>query len=407
VAGLRLRRRASFLGIAPVLAVVTALFALQAAPSAATTGSASSGSVGHARAGDAAARVVGSLSVPLAKTHAHFLYAQDGTCPDGIDVFKLSGTTLSHIQTVKKVGCPVSTWFGSHHLAVVTTPTDCLIYADQQDGYVRSFKIDAKTGKLSTTPTTTANVGGGPSDLAVSGSTVFESDPNNFIDVFTVGAGCHLGIDSQNSTEGERDIDIAAINPTTVVSADYDSSLIVVYTLQSDGKFAETTRDSSQIFDPQGVALYTSSNGLNVFTGQATDVQPQTQGFKVKRGVFTPLKHSPQISSDESSSNGAAVTVSKANHLLAQADQGSGQIGWDNWSAGGMSYTGDTPLAHKYEPSELTILGNDLFVAQVEDGDVEACTLAPNKVSHCHSVVKLTGASLSNQGGSTAIFTQP
>ena len=72
-----------------------------------------------------------------------------------------------------------------------------------------------------------------------------------------------------------------------------------------------------------------------------------------------------------------------------------------------MTYTGDTPLAHKYQPSELTIVGNNLFVAQVQDGDVEACTLGPNKVSHCHSVAKLTGASLFNQGGSTAIFTRP
>jgi hypothetical protein len=57
--------------------------------------------------------------------------------------------------------------------------------------------------------------------------------------------------------------------------------------------------------------------------------------------------------------------------------------------------------------SELTLLGNTLFVAQVGDGDVEACNLAPNKVSHCHTVATLTGANIGNQGGSTAIFTQP
>ena len=150
-----------------------------------------------------------------------------------------------------------------------------------------------------------------------------------------------------------------------MVSADYNSNLLVAYTLQSDGKMTETTRASSQIFDPQGVALYSNSSGLNVYTSQATTSPPQTQGSTFKAGGFEPLKHSPQSSPDENSSNGAAVVASAPNHLLAQAYQGSGQIGWDDLTTGGMTYTGDTPLAHKYQPSELTILGNNLFVAQV------------------------------------------
>jgi hypothetical protein len=95
------------------------------------------------------------------------------------------------------------------------------------------------------------------------------------------------------------------------------------------------------------VAVYSTSNGLNFYTGQATTSPPQTQGARLKDGMFTPLTHSPQSSPDENSSNGAAVAVSSANHLLAQADQYSGQIGWDNLTATGMSYTSDTPLAHK------------------------------------------------------------
>lgn len=407
MAGLRFTCRAGFLRIAAAVGISTALFALQAAPSGATTVSAPTSALDHARSNGATAHVEGSLSVPLAKTRGHFLYAQDGTCPDGIDVFRLSGTSLSHIQTVKGVGCPVTTWYGSHHLAVVTTPANCLIYADQQDGLVRSFKINAKTGKLTSKAAGSANVGGGPSDLAVSGSTVFESDPGNSIDVLSVSSDCHLSITSQNPTGGELDYDIALANSKTVLSADYNDNLVVAYTLQSDGKVTEPTRDSSQIFDPHGVALYSTSKGLNFYTGQATTNPPQTQGFSFKNGVFTPLAHSPQSSPDVNSSNGAAVAVSAANHLLAQADQDSGQIGWDNLTAGGMSYTGDTALAHNDQPSQLTVFENNLFVAQVRNGDVEACKLAPNKVSHCHTVVTLTGASISDQGGSTAIFTQP
>jgi hypothetical protein len=216
-----------------------------------------------------------------------------------------------------------------------------------------------------------------------------------------------LSIESQNPTLGERDYDIALANSKTVVSDDYNTNDMVAYTLQSNGHLTETSNDSGQIFNPQGAAVFSTSSGLNVYTGQSTASPPQTQGFRFKGGAFTHLSHSPQTSSDDTSRNGSAVVASAPNHLLAQADQYSGQIGWDNLTAGGISYTGDTALAHKDQPSELTLLGNTLFVAQVSDGDVEACNLAPNKVSHCHTVATLTGANIGNQGGSTAIFTQP
>ncbi len=87
VAGMSFSCRAGILPIAAAVGISTAPLAAQAAPSGATSLSASTSGLDHARSNNATAHVEGSLSAPLAKTHAHFLYAQDGTCPDGIDVF--------------------------------------------------------------------------------------------------------------------------------------------------------------------------------------------------------------------------------------------------------------------------------------------------------------------------------
>ncbi len=70
-----------------------------------------------------------------------------------------------------------------------------------------------------------------------------------------------------------------------------------------------------------------------------------------------------------------------------------------------MSYTSDTALAHSGDyPGELTVFGNNLFVAQIFGGDLESCTLAPNSVSGCHTVATLTGGG-SDSSGTTAVLT--
>ena len=381
-----------------------AFFVVATVPNGVAGGVPATGTLGRSHDNHAAARVRGSLSGTMGKKKkSHFLYAEDGTCPDGIDVFKIEGTKLSHVQTVTGVGCSPNTYFGTHHLAVVTKPSHCLIYASVGDGFDYSFSITDKTGKLSKTPVSSVNVGGRPSDLAVSGSTVFESNPGNFIDVLQVGSGCKLTLLKQNLTgNSEVDYGIALTNSTTVVAADENQRLMVAYKLGSGGTLTEPIRQDGQIFDPQGIAVLKTSKGPHVFTGQSTDVQPQTQGFTFTGTAFNPLKNSPQISSDETAENGAAVAVSGPNDLLAQAFS-SGQIGWDHLTATGMKYTSDTKLAKKDAPTELTVFKNTLFVAQAYGGDLESCKLAPNKVSGCHTVATLTGAG-SGDGGSTAVF---
>jgi hypothetical protein len=62
------------------------------------------------------ARVLSALPETTSTASTHYVYAEDGTSPDGIDVFKKSGSLFSFVQNVT-VGAAFSTWFGAHHLA--------------------------------------------------------------------------------------------------------------------------------------------------------------------------------------------------------------------------------------------------------------------------------------------------
>lgn len=79
---------------------------------------AASSSDAAARAGAVRARVLHALPGVTNTLGVHFLYADDGTCPDGIDVFKVSGSTLTLVENIV-AGCSrYSNAFGAHRLAV-------------------------------------------------------------------------------------------------------------------------------------------------------------------------------------------------------------------------------------------------------------------------------------------------
>ena len=442
-------RVAACVGMGVVCAM---LFWLQAAAHAGAASPSTGAASETAGNNHAAAHVNHGLSASLGPG-THYIYAQDATCPDGIDVFKVSGRTLTHIQTVllakgdSGIGCSNSHFFGQHHLAAVRTPAnsdrgprarprsraDCLLLTNG-DGNVYSFTIAPNSGLLSTSPASSVNIGtdfaGG--DLVVSGSTVFLGTLGE-IDVLTVGGGCALTLESQNPTGSEVDVNLALYDPTTVVSADAVSGDMVAYTLEPNNTLIETANDPGQIqatglggSGPDSVAVLYG----NVYTGEATNIPPRAQGFSFDGSSFTPVAGSPRTG-NPGTSNGAAVAGSANNHILIQANQFSGQISWYRLAGGGgrMSSGGDTPLQNPgatdhvcedppttgcvplmdplflpvLRPTQVTVAGNNLLVAQARGGDLEDCALAPDSVYNCHSIATLTGA-FSGEGGSAAIF---
>jgi hypothetical protein len=368
--------------------------------------------------------VKGALSLAIAGTH--YLYAEDGTSPNGIDVFTLSGSSLTFIQHVT-VGANSLPFFGAHHLALTTftagSPArsySCLAFASAGNGTVYSFQI-ARNGFLFGSPASAVAVGGYPNDLAASGSVLFESNPSGFgtgsLDVLSFGPGCTLSLMHQTSTGGEEDTNIALLNADQVTSVDFNSGVLVIYSMGPGGILTESAVQSGEIpaigglngSGPDSTAVWNTvtPTGVvtNVYSGQATDGPPQAQGYRLGAGPFDTLTGSPQTDSDASSSNGAGVAVDSVHRLLIQTNNFSGQIGWYKLTAGStatvgsITFGGDTPLALTGDdPQSMAVLGSDLFVAQDFGGDVEDCALATTGVSGCHTIATLTGAGFSEDG---------
>lgn len=89
-------RAATCVGTGVVCALV---FLLQAAATAGAASPSTGAGSETAANNHVAAHVNNGLSASLGPG-MHYIYAQDATCPDGIDAFKVSGTTLTHIQSV-------------------------------------------------------------------------------------------------------------------------------------------------------------------------------------------------------------------------------------------------------------------------------------------------------------------
>src|SRR6266849_335257 len=79
-----------------------------------------------------------------------FLYVDDGSFVDLIDVFQVSTTSISFVGAFPTGGSFSSGFFGTQDIAVTpangihTTP--CLVYIDNSNDRVDSFRINATTG---------------------------------------------------------------------------------------------------------------------------------------------------------------------------------------------------------------------------------------------------------------------
>lgn len=379
------------------------LLALSVAPSAAALPRWHPTSVGvDSRPGVAPGIVVGRLAHTLGGSGG-FLYAQDGTCPDGITVFQVIGRTLTQIQQVT-IGCSVGGYFGNHHLALATVSGDeCLLFSDE--AALDSFTISAD-GQISSSPVSTLSIGDGDNgDLAVSGSTVYQDSPRiGLIYEVSLAPGCMMTLESQNSTNGEADYNIGVANGD-VVSADDNTGDMVAYTPQPDGTLTETVNDPGQITSPSGIAVLSNGAITNVYTGQSVSGAPQAQGERFSGTAFTPA--GVGTDTDPSAADGGVVAGSATYGILAQANQYSGTIGYYRLTARGVVYMGDTPLEVYDEPTQMTAVGSNLLIAGAEHGVIQDCAMSAAGVSDCHTIAKLPGSARSFDGSVAVILGTP
>jgi hypothetical protein len=361
------------------------------------------GAIGQVVNSQGAGRVVGQLGSPL--PGPAYVYAEDGTCPDGISVYAILGTTLTQIQQVS-VGCAERGAPGSHYLAVAqgNWGEDCLLYLDVGDAELDSFVI-APDGQISSSPASDVTLGGHPNDLATSANTVFVSALNEqYIDELSISQGCMLALSSQNQTLGEWDNDIAVAGGDLVSANFLGPGDLVAYAPQSNGTLAEVATRPGGIPRPSGIAVLEWGSSSNVYTGDTPGVlqPPEVQGARFTGTVFSAAYLAAD--GDYQAQTGGAVAASVEYRTLAQADVLAGTIAYYGLTPTTISYEGTASLAQTDDlPIEMTIAGANLVVANDLGGDVEDCSIAVSGISDCHTLVVLPGAG-GGVSGSTAVL---
>jgi hypothetical protein len=332
----------------------------------------------------------------------HYLYVDDGTSPDSIDVYAVT-STITHVGNFRNNASRNTAYYGATTLAVAranATHGACLLLTDN-NGFVDSFSIKARGG-LSPEISHIAD-GGAPEDVAVakSGNTAYVTTPGVDLESYSIGSGCVLTLLNTLSTTNQQYFSFALPSSTRLVAPDFNTGNIDTYALGSGGTITFLNSVAGQIGSPDSITLQTAQTAsgtvTNVFTGQATGSAPQNQGsqYKKKKGSIAFLAGSP--SSDPSGSNGAAVTFDSKDSLLIQGEQYTNTLGvyavtpGVPGTPGSMSFKEQTPMAVSNEsPLDFAQLGSTLFVNQTYNGDLEACTMSSSGISGCNTVATLT-----------------
>ena len=332
-----------------------------------------------------------------------FLYVDDGSRFDLIDVFQVSTTSITFVGAFPTGGSFSSGFFGTQDIAVTpangihTTP--CLVYIDNSNGFVDSFLINAN-GSLGARVSRLFNFN--PIDVHISqdGTLVYVNSltsPNTSrLTPYSLGAGCALtALPSLSTTHFYVSFALASL--TRLVTVDSNTGTIDTYALTSSGGISLLNSVPGQIsFQPDSVAVQTTG-GSDVFTGQATFNSPRAQGGNetLSSGAISFLSGSPARDPDPFNSDGAAVLVDSTDSLLVQGEQGSASLVVYSFTASSMALKqNDIFLDFQFaEPTSFARLSNTLFVNGGVGGDVEACSISSSGVSGCRTVAVLSDSS--------------
>ncbi|HLJ67616.1 MAG TPA: hypothetical protein VKX16_09690 [Chloroflexota bacterium] len=389
------------------------LLAAGALAPAAIPGAHAAGGVNPATGNGAAGRShapvhIGAFSIPLAG--ATYLYAEDGTCPDNIEVFKVTGNTATKIQTFAASGaCQTSpTYYGQNELAVAKAKGGaCLVQASvdgtngSAPGSVLSYTVSSSTGMIGSQVSSIPDqLGGSPTDVKFSAknkyAVVTTSDYNggqDGVSSYHLGAGCALTHVSTapDPTGGDLPSSTVASNGE-VVSTNLFNNTLDAFSLNGSGLLTYQTATPSQI----GVPDSDAANGTQIFTGQATGSAPQAQaGTVAGSGAVSYSPGSPQA--DPAGVNGAASWFDKTHKNFVQAEQASSSLGFYHASPFAFSQHVSLAASGGY-PTDMQQKGKVLFVLDRSTNDIEACTLTPSGASGCVSIATLSSASGSQQG---------
>ncbi len=341
----------------------------------------------------------------------HYLYADDGTSPDAIDVWKI-GTTLTHVGNYPdNANNGSSIYNATSRLAVA--PMDkahgnCLLQADGENnsppGFINSYTINsdgsvgAQVSHLQSQSTT-----GPTGDVHVSGDTAYLDNQGSDFESYSIGAGCVLTYEHSAAQKGSNDVDFALLGKE--LFAPDCSGTLDVYTLGSGGTITFLNSTPSQANCPDGVAagkVKTKSGTVtNVFSGQSIYSPATVEGGQLnkKTGSVSYLKGSP--ATDSSGTLGLAGLYDTTDGLLISGEATSSAIGvytvkhGKPGTPGSITFMAHVALPSSSEPEVLVQYNSVLFVLSF-NGVVNSCNLAKTGVSGCAVAGQTTSAALAS-----------
>ena len=371
----------------------------------------------------------GRVGAAASNAHVHYIYADDGLCPDSIDGYQITGGKL-----VPTPGMPYSAGktsrtqlmvFGYNTLAV--TPANsvhgpCLVHSDGSQAQVESFTIDPATGVLTLASTVSA-LSKDPSSLAKdvrissNGNLVYVSitpggGPTGNLSSLSLGTGCMLKLDQQFPVPTQSYDSLLLVSASRMVAINLSRHGIDTYALTPTGGITFVNSVSGRLSGTDGVAdqTFTTKAGKQVtilYTGQfRLSIKPgsnaQAGQYTPSTGAFSSLASSPQ--KDLGGISLDYLLFNTANHYLIGTESFSGSLGV--WSAANFTFKffGHVRLPSGVsEPTTMAQIGTQLFVIG-GNSVIVRCTItavAPG-VTNCAIAANLSG----NGGGveGVAIF---
>ncbi len=341
----------------------------------------------------------------------HYLYADDGTSPDSIDVWKI-GTTLTHVGNYPdNANNDSGIYNATSRLAVATmdkTHGNCLLQADGNNnsppGYLNSYPINSD-GSLGTQAShlQAQSTSGPTGDVHVSGDTAYLDNQGADFESYSIGTGCVLTFE-HSAPQAGQDIDFALVGKE-LFAPDCSVESFDIYKLGTGGTITFLTYTAAHANCPDGVAAGTvatkTGNVTNVFSGQSITSPATVEGGQLnkKLGVVTFLTGSP--ASDSSGELGLAELYDTNDGLLISGEAFSSAIGVYKvkhgvpGTPGSIAYLAHVSLPSAGEPEVLVQFHEILFELSF-NGVVYSCTLAKTGVSGCAVAATTTSSALAS-----------
>jgi hypothetical protein len=199
--------------------------------------------------------------------------------------------------------------------------------------------------------------------------------PPSFLDVLTVGRGCHLHLASSLEQAQARYYSITLLGTTGLLAVDNANSKLDLYRITNGTQLTLVSSTPSQLTGPDGAATATIGGQEYVFNGLATVNGPgEVEAHTVNRqGMLGYVPGSP--AEDLHSSAGPYVLFDQSHQQVIESEEGGETLGVYGECGGALTFLSQAVLPQGFGPTVMTELGATLYMVANGADAVYSCTI--------------------------------